>query len=323
MIRISPEPPAQRSPRREEESAATRATRWAIVLAGGAEARQPPLAPPRAGNGTLPCACSGSDKLLAAIARHTVTLPFPLEQIIRVVTKERENFIAPVSDDRTERNLIVQPQNLGSAPAFLYSLLRLARVATDAPVAFFPSVAPLAEEAFMSRVAAAFRAVRFRPDAVILMGSEPDSLADGDIWIEPESSVLNGCPGAITQVRRLWEKPSGDLQGALRERGCLRLNSVLVGRARVFLELIRRADPALYLSFAQARKAIGTPAERETMCALYAGLFPANFASVLLAAPASVLSVMNAHAARARTWREAQRASIAPVGIGAAAERAA
>jgi mannose-1-phosphate guanylyltransferase len=56
-----------------------------------------------------------------------------------VVNRAHQNFYQQTLSNQAAENLVVQPSNRGTAPAILYSLLRIAARDPKAVVAFFPS----------------------------------------------------------------------------------------------------------------------------------------------------------------------------------------
>ncbi len=65
--------------------------------------------------------------------------------------------------DVPPQNLVIQPKNIGTAPAILYSLLRLEQRTPAASVAFFPSDHYFSDNRiFISHIETAFDAVRLQ-----------------------------------------------------------------------------------------------------------------------------------------------------------------
>jgi len=81
---------------------------------------------------------------------------------------------------------VVQPINRSTAPAILYALTRLKRMAPDCSIALFPSDHFVDDDReFMRHVDAAFRAVDARPEKIVLLGVEPTRADPQYGWIEP------------------------------------------------------------------------------------------------------------------------------------------
>ena len=61
------------------------------------------------------------------------------ERTLYVVNRMHEPYYAPLLAGEPAAKLVIQPRNRGTAPAILYSLLRIAAFDPNAVVAFFPS----------------------------------------------------------------------------------------------------------------------------------------------------------------------------------------
>jgi nucleotidyltransferase-like protein len=116
--------------------------RAAIILAGGDGTRLAPLTR-RLDGVHVPkqfCALLGEVPLLDQ-TRRRVSLSVPPERISFVLNKEHDRFFSPLLAGVSPQNLIIQPQNRGTAPAILYSLLRppnRRRAGLGAPDTFRP-----------------------------------------------------------------------------------------------------------------------------------------------------------------------------------------
>ena len=124
---------------------------------------------------------------------------------------------------------MVQPHNQGTAPAILYSLLRLTAVAPRGCVAIFPSDHYVSDnEVFMSHVDEAFQALQDLDDRVVLLGIAPESPEVEYGWIEPGAPIRWRGTRRIFAVRRFCEKPRPALARTLLAQGCLWNSFVMV-----------------------------------------------------------------------------------------------
>ena len=113
--------------------------RAAIILAGGEGLRLKPLTSRIAGQDIPKQYCRLlSEQTLLDQTRNRVALVVDAPSTLVVVTKAHERFYRPLLTNGSAAQLVVQPQNRGTAPAILYALLRLAKLAPRAAVTVFP-----------------------------------------------------------------------------------------------------------------------------------------------------------------------------------------
>jgi mannose-1-phosphate guanylyltransferase len=214
--------------------------------------------------------------------RRRAALELAGERTLCVVNASHEPFYRPLFAGEPARTLVVQPCNAGTAPAILYSLMRIAFVDPQAVVAFFPADHYVSDDAkFMAHVRAGLGAARARRDLLILLGVEPESPEVEYGWIEPAPSRKLGAK--IFGVRRFWEKPDQVLAQVLQLRGCLWNSFVMIGSVRALLDIMESALPELHRAFACLSPLFGTPAEAKAMARLYQGLGEINFSHRVLA----------------------------------------
>ena len=301
------------------------ADRWSVVLAGGDGTRLRSLTRAITGEERPKqfCAVLGDETLLDQ-TRSRVALAVRPEQTIFVLTRTHERFYDPLLRDVPRERLVVQPKNAGTAPAILYSLLRLLKAAPSSTVAFFPSDHYFSDDAaFMSYVESAFEAARTRDDTVILLGIEPDGPEVGYGWIEPALPDSSRNRVALRRVVRFWEKPAAGLARGLMGRGCLWNSFVMVGQVSAFLEMCRRASPDLYDSFSDLNWALNTVDEAEAIEGLYSQLEGINFSQEILTARPADLAVIAVGGLRWSDLGEPQRvlSTMADIGLSPVAER--
>jgi mannose-1-phosphate guanylyltransferase len=257
--------------------------RFAIILAGGDGTRLRPLTRRITGDERPKQFVSILGNTLLEITRRRVESKVLPENILYVVTQQHNEFYVPILSDIDGDYVVEQPCNLGTAPAIIYSLVKLALIDPRAAVALFPSDHYFSNDSrFMSAVESAYEAVGVIPDTVVLLGIKPDSAETSYGWIETETSILSSMPGAITRVARFWEKPSTDVARSLMSRGCLWNSFVMVGHVDAFLKLIDAAIPEVFEQFANARWTLSTQREPEEMRAVYSRLSSTNFSSDVL-----------------------------------------
>lgn len=267
--------------------------RWAVILAGGDGSRLLPLTRKINGDERPKQFCSffGTGTLLDE-TRRRVKLGFPPIKTVFVLTKKHESYFSNALADVPPSNLVIQPKNIGTAPAILYSLLRLEQSNPVASVAFFPSDHYFSDNSiFISYVEIAFDAVRSQSDSIILLGIEPESPDEEYGWIEPEITATNKTQN-LWNVRCFWEKPAPALARELLSRGCLWNSFVMVGKVSTFLKMIQSAAPELYRKFAAVKSKLCTSEEETAIKTLYENLPESNFSKEVLTARAKDLAVI-------------------------------
>jgi mannose-1-phosphate guanylyltransferase len=290
---------------------------WAVILAGGDGTRLKSLSRRITGDERPKqfCPVFGDITLLEETQRR-VAIELAKERTLFVVNRHHEPYYAGILGDTPVSNLIEQPRNIGTAPAILYSVLKIAAADPQAIVAFFPSDHYVSDNTkFMAHIRRAFEAAHVRSDLVILLGVEPESPETEYGWIEPAGSIQGH--RQLRYVRRFWEKPCSGLAAVLQLRGCLWNSFVMVASAQALLDIIANATPALYNAFASATPLFGTDDEPTMMKKLYALLGETNFSDRVLALVPERLTVLKVSGIRWSDLGEPKRvlASIQTAGL--------
>jgi len=267
---------------------------WGLILAGGDGVRLRPLTRQIAGDERPKqfCRVLGRDTLVEQTLRRVTLLVSP-DRILAAVVRTHERFYAPLLANVSARCLLVQPENRGSAPAILYALHHLLRLAPTGPVAIFPADHYVSDDrTFMAHIKGAFDVVLARPDLVVLLGIAPDTDEVEYGWIEPADPIRGLGPWPVFSVRNFWEKPSRAIADTLRARGCLWNSFVMVAYPSALLSLMRNTVPALVAAFAGVESRLRTPSEDDSLRRLYARLTSTDFSKQVLATRPASLAVL-------------------------------
>lgn len=280
--------------------------RFGVILAGGDGTRLQSLTRAITGDERPKQFCPIlNEETLLSVTRKRVDRKLSPKNIFFVLTQKHEKFYQSELQDVPKSQLIVQSENKGTAPAILYSLLKLP---ADATVAFFPSDHYFSDDAaFMNHVETAFRAAERQPETIVLLGIEPEKPETSYGWIEPVESMFDGISGAVSKVKRFWEKPSLAAAQGLMMKGGLWNSFVMVGKVQTFLDVINRALPELYRMFTASSVTFGTSAEKCAMRAIYSWIKETNFSSEVLENCAEELFVLRVSDVSWSDWGEPHR----------------
>jgi mannose-1-phosphate guanylyltransferase len=192
---------------------------WALVLAAGEGSRLRGLTTTPGGL-SVPkqfCSLQGGASLLEETLQRAESVAQRRHMVTVVAAQHRRWWEAPLWFAEPE-NVIVQPENKGTAPGLLLPLLHIVRREPSATVVVLPSDHFVREEAVLARgLRQAARLARVDPQHVYLLGLVPDEIDPELGYILPDERAAM----AATAVRQFIEKPSVGVARDLVQDGAL------------------------------------------------------------------------------------------------------
>lgn len=258
--------------------------RCAIILAGGDGTRLKTLTRQISGDDRPKQFCPLFDgETLLEKTRKRAEMKIQADSVYYGLTRAHEKFYDKILSEREKIRSFVQPENKGTAPAILFSLLKLEKINPEATVVIFPSDHYFSDDAaFMKQVERAFRAAENNPKMLVVLGIEPEKAETSYGWIEPVESLFEKVSNAISKVQSFIEKPSASTAQKLFVKGCLWNSFVMVGKVRTFLAAIEKHTPELFRIFKAGEKFFETADEKSILRSIYTWIPEVNFSSEIL-----------------------------------------
>jgi len=255
---------------------------WALVLAGGAGSRLHGLT--RNAHGVVVpkqfCSLQGGPSLLQEALQRAAAVA-PVQRVCTVVAAQHRLWWREMLSYLPDENIVVQPQNRGTAYGILLPLVKIAERDPDATVVMLPADHYLSDEEVLLQ---ALREVGLlasaNREAIYLLGMRPDEPDTELGYILPARRSANRPAGVL----RFIEKPAVARAQSLLEQGALWNAFIMAGTARALLKLFdARFDAAI-----DAMRG-ANPAAIES---LYGQLHDVDFSRDVLQGNESVLQVM-------------------------------
>jgi mannose-1-phosphate guanylyltransferase len=254
---------------------------WALVLAAGEGRRLRGLTTIKAGLAVPKQFCSlehGPSLLQEAVQRaRAVVAP---ERICTIVAADHRQWWADHLEDVSPENLIVQPQNRGTANGILLPLLAILERDPDARILLLPSDHHVRDE---ERLAGALRYAASPPETawaeIMLLGLTART-ADTELgYIVPNREAGHTHHG----VNRFVEKPELDQAQRLIEHGALWNAFIIAADAPALLKLFERRYPDIVAAMRDAvRGNAGGLAPDAALAELYEALPELDFSRNIL-----------------------------------------
>jgi mannose-1-phosphate guanylyltransferase len=214
---------------------------WVIVLAGGEGSRLRALTTDADGR-VRPkqfCSLHGEKSLLQVTLARAERIA-PSERIVVIVAAQHESWWRTQLDDVLPENVIVQPQNRGTAPGVLLPLLHVLAHDAASRVTVLPSDHYVREEDVLaSSLRHALESIHSQPDGLIVLGITPDAPETEYGWIVPASAATRD----PVPVGAFVEKPSPSIAQQMFRGGGLWSSFVLVTRGDALLARFQRRMP--------------------------------------------------------------------------------
>lgn len=219
------------------------ANTWTLVLAAGEGSRLRSLTTCPCGT-TIPkqfcCLFDGPSLLEEALRRARAVSSDATTCVI--VAEQHRRWWERVLDSLPVANVMVQPENRGTANGILLPLLNILERDPQARIVLLPSDHHVRQEALLaSALREAVRQLQWRSGETLLLGLEPEE-ADPELgYILPGASDGRG---ALT-VARFIEKPPAARARELVRAGGLWNAFIVVSRAQALLAMFRRRIPEI------------------------------------------------------------------------------
>ena len=216
---------------------------WALVLAAGDGTRLSALTRTSSGAHVPKQFCSllNGPSLVNEALRRARGIAAP-ERVCIVVAAKHRRWWKSLAGPLPAQNVIVQPQNRGTANGILLPLLHIVERDPSARVVLLPSDHHVQNEPALARaLCSAVAQLRLRPDRILLLGLTPD---------EPDTELGYIVPGARNrhggvEVAKFVEKPTAAHARELIDSGALWNAFIIAATGQTLLHLIERRFPEI------------------------------------------------------------------------------
>ena len=266
-----------------------RGRNWVVLLAGGDGNRLRRLTTDGTGNAVPKQFCSlRNGPSLLQHALHRAENLAPRRRICAVVARQHARWWRDSLSSLPAPNIVVQPENRGTAVGILLALLHILERDSIARVLVLPSDHHVTDELALSgAMARAVVRLRKEPEALVLLGMPPDD-ADTELgYIVPAAGGADG----VARVANFIEKPSPPEARVLISRGALWNSFIIAAHAPTLLALFTARDPALVARMQAAVKS-SRGGDNSALSGLYDVLPTLDFSSQVLHGREALLRVL-------------------------------
>jgi mannose-1-phosphate guanylyltransferase len=254
---------------------------WALVLAAGEGSRLKALTVTPAGAHVPKQFCSlvrGPSLMDEALGRAESVVPHA--RVCAIVAAQHRRWWERLPERLLPSNVIVQPENRGTANGILLGLTRISERDRNARVVLLPSDHHVEDEPKLAdslRCAAAH--LRSRPHEVLLLGIQAAE-ADPELgYIVPGDRSALG----TFDIAKFVEKPAAPIARKLIESGALWNSFIVAATVRTLLRLLRQRFPEIVDAMRDAvRRDRHRPNDPVATAGLYACLPTLDFSRDVL-----------------------------------------
>ena len=187
----------------------------------------------------------GRRSLLRAALRRAQGLA-PAARLVPVVAAQHRLWWERELRGVRRENVLVQPENRGTAAGILWPVLHIFRSDPEARILVLPTDHAVRDEkALAGALKLGVEALECEPQCLVLLGITPDSADPEYGWILPGRTETN----RLEPVQAFVEKPSAAAARGLLEGGALWNSFMFAATARTLLEMFAACEPALLGAF--------------------------------------------------------------------------
>jgi mannose-1-phosphate guanylyltransferase len=214
---------------------------WALVLAAGEGSRLKALTMTPAGAHVPKQFCSllGGPSLMHEALNRAESVA-PPGRVCTIVAAQHRRWWERLPERLPESNVIVQPENRGTANGILLALMRISARDRNARVVLLPSDHHVENELRLAdSLRCAAEHLRLRPNEILLLGIEAGEPDPELGYIVPGDRSRDG----TFEIVKFVEKPTAPIARQLIESGALWNSFIVAGTVHALLHLLRRRFP--------------------------------------------------------------------------------